>query len=139
MKISVIGLYAKLILSVYMFSIYGHSFQRLWVRLGTRPPFNLRKVIFAEKPRDARAPCRARHVEAAAISVVQRAAQQMWCLGRQGTSLRAVWTTQRPVDSTRCVCVCVCWHAGPTPHSLLQNLFHPDISPSDISSSHFGN
>jgi len=55
-KISVIGLYAKLIPSVYMFSIYGHCFQRLWIILGTRSPFNLRKVIFAEKPRDARAP-----------------------------------------------------------------------------------
>ena len=43
-----------------------------------------------------------------------------------------VVVAQRPIDcrlaaghlcnSTRSVCVCVCWHAGPTPHSLLQNL-----------------
>ena len=25
-------------------------------------------------------------------------------------------------DQLNTVCVCVCWHAGPTPHSLLQNL-----------------
>ena len=35
--------------------MYSHSFQRIWIRFGMRPAYNLRMVIFAEKPRDARA------------------------------------------------------------------------------------
>ena len=38
-----------------LFSMDSHSFQRIWIRFGMRPSYNLRMVIFAEKPRDDRA------------------------------------------------------------------------------------
>ena len=57
--------------------------------------------------------------------LVAKSATCQWSV--QETEVRrGIWPESTggwwPANSTWCVCVCVCWHAGPSPHSLLQNL-----------------
>ena len=115
-----------------MFPMAGHSVQRIWTGFGVRPPYNLRIVTTGlVLPRNRATP---EHRGGPGIPRCRHSGDNSCGVSNDKARIRGLWdarpivvVAQRPVDWRPASCatqhsVCVCWHAGLTPHSLLQNL-----------------